>query len=122
MAKKILVVDDEPTIVKLIEVRLKANKYDVITGFNGEEALKRVKEDKPDLVILDVMMPPPNGFQVCRTLKDDPNYKHIPVIILTAKNTESDQFWGVESGADTYLTKPYSSEELLEKVHDLLQK
>lgn len=122
MAKKILVVDDEPEIVNMIEVRLKANGYEVIPSYSGDDALKKVKESKPDLILLDVMMPPPNGYQVCRTLKDDPDYKNIPVIFLTAKTTESDKFWGMESGADEYVTKPYNAEELLEKIANLLKK
>ncbi len=120
MAKRILIVDDEPDIVKLISMRLKANGYDIATADSGEEALKKVPEFQPDLVILDVMMPPPNGFQVCRTLKDNPAYQKIPILMLTARSTESDQFWGMESGSDAYVTKPYNAEELLTKVKALL--
>jgi len=71
------------------------------------------------LVILDVMMPPPNGFEVCRTLKEDPELKKIPVILLTAKASDSDRFWGAESGADAYISKPYNPDELLAKVAEL---
>lgn len=119
-SKKILVVDDEPDVVSLLKMRLQANQYDVVTGTNGDEGLKAVKEERPDLIILDVMMPPPNGFQVCRMLKDDPEYKQIPIILLTAKAADSDKFWGVESGADAYVTKPYNAEELLNKIKQLL--
>ena len=118
---RILVVDDEPHIVKIVEARLKANGYEVITGTNGDEALAKAKEEKPDLIILDVMMPDPNGFQVCRTLKDDPEYCNIPVILLTAKTTEGDKLWGIESGADGYVTKPYNAEVLMGKIKDLLE-
>jgi len=121
MAKKILIVDDEPEIVKMVTLRLKASGYEILSGTTGEDALKLTKEQNPDLILLDVMMPPPNGFKVCRTLKDDPDYKHIPIILLTAKATESDQFWGTESGADDYVTKPYNAEELLEKIKKLLE-
>lgn len=120
MGKKILAVDDEPHIVEMIAARLKANGYEVITAVNGQDALKIIGDDRPDLILLDVMMPPPNGFQVCRQLKDDPNNKDIPIIMLTAKSTESDQFWGMESGADSYITKPYNPEELLEQIRSLL--
>jgi len=120
--KKILVIDDEPDIVKMVELRLKACGYEVLKGSNGEEALALTKEHHPDLIILDVMMPPPNGFQVCRTLKDDPQFKNTPIILLTAKVSESDQFWGLESGADEYVSKPYNAEELLEKIRVLLEK
>jgi two-component system, OmpR family, alkaline phosphatase synthesis response regulator PhoP len=118
--KKILIVDDEPDILFMLQSRLEAHEYDVVIASNGEEALEKARAENPDIILLDVMMPPPNGFQVCRTLKDDPAYKHIPVIMLTAKTTESDQFWGLESGADGYVTKPYNSEELLSKIAELL--
>lgn len=119
MAKKVLVVDDANDTIELIEYRLKTNGFDVVSASSGQGALEKIKSDKPDLIIMDVMMPPPNGFQVCRQLKDDPHTRHIPVILLTAKSTESDQFWGMEAGADAYLTKPYNPEELLTKINDL---
>lgn len=122
MGKRILVVDDESNIVQMLETRLKAKGFEVISAATGEEALSRVKKDHPDLVILDVMMPPPNGFQVCRTLKDDSDLKKIPIILLTAKSTESDKFWGLEAGADAYVTKPYNADDLLTKVRTLLEK
>lgn len=120
MAKKILCVDDEPAILKTLEKRLKNQGYDVLTGNCGDDALERLQDNKFDLIILDVDMPPPNGFQLCRQLKDDPDYQATPIMLLTARGTEGDQFWGMESGADMYLTKPYSHEELLEKVGTLL--
>ena len=122
MAKKILVADDEENILAVLEMRLKTKGYQVITASDGETALQKAKENQPDLIILDVMMPPPNGFHVCRALKDDPKYKDTPIILLTAKSTESDKFWGMESGADAYVTKPYNSEELLNKITALLEK
>jgi len=123
MAKKILIVDDELLILDLLQVRLEANKFEVIKATNGEEALKKAKGiPRPDLIVLDVLMPPPNGFQVCRTLKDDPDYRDIPIILLTAKSTESDKFWGTESGADAYITKPYSAEEFVTLIKSLIKK
>ncbi len=122
MGKKILVVDDEENIVAVVEMRLKAAGYDVITARDGRQALETLKSVHPDLIILDVMMPPPNGFQVCRQIKDDTGLRHIPVILLTAKSTDSDKFWGMESGADAYLTKPYNSQEILNKISELLEK
>jgi len=118
--KKILIVDDEPDIVFMLQSRLEAHDYDVVGASNGEEALEKTRTESPDVILLDVMMPPPNGFQVCRILKDDPAYQNIPIIMLTAKTTESDQFWGMESGADGYVTKPYNAEELLAKIRELL--
>jgi len=120
MAKKILVVDDEPVIVKMLSTRLTANGYDVIQAHSGEEALKVMESNVPDLVVMDVTMPPPNGYQVCRTIKDDERFKLIPVLLLTAKTSESDKFWGMEAGADVYMTKPYNSEDLLKKIQGLL--
>lgn len=119
--KKILVIDDEPEIVKVISLRLKANGYEVIPGTSGKEALSLTKEYSPDLVILDVMMPAPNGYKVCRMIKDNPDTKHIPVILLTAKTSESDKFWGKEAGADEYLMKPYNAEELLCSIKKLTE-
>lgn len=121
MAKKILIVDDEPDILQLLEMRLRANGFEVVTGSSGEQALQKVKQEGPDLIVMDVLMPPPNGYQTCRQLKDDPKYKNIPVILLTAKTTESDQFWGMESGADKYITKPYNAEDLLAAIKKLLK-
>lgn len=120
MKKKVLVVDDEPHIVRTLQIRLEANNYTVLVATSGEEALKSVSLNNPDLIILDVMMPPPNGFQVCRQLKNDEKYKNIPIIMLTAKGSESDRFWGIEAGADKYFSKPFNSTELLEAIKELL--
>ncbi|KJJ83725.1 two component transcriptional regulator, winged helix family [Candidatus Omnitrophus magneticus] len=120
--KKILVVDDEPHIVTMVKARLESSGFSVVTASNGEEALAKTKETHPDLVILDVMMPPPNGFQVCRILKSTPESQDIPIMMLTAKTTKSNEFWGIESGADAYVPKPYNAKELLEKVNALINK
>ncbi len=121
MGRKILVVDDEPHIVMMLEARLQKNGFEIATATSGAEALAQVKKSRPDLIVLDVMMPPPNGFEVCRMLKEDPVYKNIPVILLTAKSTERDQSLGVSAGADAYVTKPYTPEELLGQIRELLQ-
>lgn len=120
MTKRILIADDDPDILTMLESRLKANRYEVTAVNNGKAALDKIRQERPDLVILDVVMPAPNGFQVCRTVKDDAELKKTPVILLTAKATQSDKFWGTESGADAYVTKPYHPEDLLKHVHDLL--
>ncbi|MFA6600178.1 MAG: response regulator [Candidatus Omnitrophota bacterium] len=121
MAHKILVVEDEPEIVTLLELRLKDKGFRVASAEDGAKAMEKVKSEKPDLVIMDVTMPPPNGFQVCRMIKDDPQLRHIPVILLTCKSTESDKFWGMESGADAYETKPYNFPALYKKIQELLK-
>lgn len=119
--KKILVVDDEPDISKLIKARMESAGYSVFTAFDGAEALKAVKENMPDLILLDVMLPKMDGYQVCRLLKFDEKSKHIPIIMLTARAGESDKEKSVEAGADAYLTKPFQTEELLSKISSLLK-
>lgn len=118
--RKILLVDDEVDLLHLLSARLESKGFSVVTASDGKGALRAVREEHPDLVVLDVMMPAPNGYQVCRTLKDDPELSKIPVLLLTAKSTESDRFWGAESGCDAYLTKPYNAEDLIEKIRSLL--
>ena len=120
MPKKILVVDDEPELVDVLTLRLESKGYEVVSGSNGEEALEKTKEENPDLIVMDVMMPPPNGFQVCRILKDDSQYKNIPILLLTAKAAEGDKSLGRESGADDYITKPYQADNLLAKIEEHL--
>lgn len=120
--KKILIVDDEEDIVNLLKIRLASKGFEVVAALNGKEALDKTKSERPDLLVLDVMMPPPNGFQVCHNLKNDPEFRNMPIILLTAKTTESDKFWGMESGADAYIPKPYNAEDLLEKINTLLKK
>ncbi len=121
MAKKILVIDDETEIVKLLTVRLTGVGYDVISANDGKSGFEKAQTESPDLVIMDVSMPPPNGFQVCRMIKDDKVLKHIPVILLTCKSTESDKFWGMESGADAYETKPYNFQSLQKRIQAFLK-
>jgi two-component system, OmpR family, alkaline phosphatase synthesis response regulator PhoP len=113
MAKKILAVDDERHIVRLVEVNLQRAGYEVVTAFDGKEALEKVKAEKPDLVVLDVMMPFMDGFEVLRNLKANAETAEIPVIMLTAKAQDADVFRGWQSGVDCYLTKPFNPMELL---------
>ena len=120
MPKKILVVDDEPHIVKMVGMRLKAGRYDVVTATDGEEALRKLEDEHPDLVILDVMMPRPDGYEVLRQIKTSPEHRHLPVILLTARGSESDRDVGIRAGADGFITKPYQGRDLLAMVEDLL--
>lgn len=113
MPKKILAVDDERHIVRLVEVNLQRAGYQVVTAYDGREALEKVKSEKPDLVVLDVMMPYMDGFEVLKNLKADPVLAEIPVIMLTAKAQDADVFRGWQSGVDCYLTKPFNPMELL---------
>jgi DNA-binding response OmpR family regulator len=118
--KKILIVDDTPDIVQFLVVRLRAEGFDTLTAYNGFDGLDIARREKPDLIILDVMMPQLNGFQVCRKLKQDPEYADIPVIFLTAKDQPSDRFWGEEVGAAAYLTKPVDPRIVAQHVRELL--
>lgn len=120
MPKKILVVDDEPHIVKMVSMRLKAGPYEVVTATDGGEALRKVRDESPDLVILDVMMPQPDGHEICRRIKESPEHRHIPVIFLTARSSESDREGGIRAGADGFITKPYHGKDLLGMVEALL--
>ena len=113
IAKKILVVDDNPNIVKLLEYRLKANEYEVITAHDGEEALDKVRQAKPDLMILDVVIPKLDGYKVLSILRADEQYKDIPVVMLTAHGQAKDVEKGLELGAVSYITKPFKPDVLL---------
>ena len=117
---KILVVDDEVYILHILDFILGAESYDVVTATNGEQALQKVREEKPDLVILDIMMPKLDGYETCRMIKNDPATKNIPVILLTAKGREVDQKLGREVGANDYMTKPFSPSKLIERVQAIL--
>ncbi|MBI5181853.1 MAG: response regulator [Nitrospirae bacterium] len=117
---KILVADDNRNIVELVKMEFEILDYDVVTAFDGEDALKKIEKEDPDLVILDVMMPKINGFDICMKLRDNPKYKDIPIVMLTAKSQEKDKFWGRQVGADEYVTKPFEPEVLEQIVHNLL--
>jgi len=121
MSKKILLVDDEEDIRKLVTGRLKLNGYEVITAIDGEDGLSKARTEVPDLIILDLMLPKIDGYKVCRMLKFDVNFKHIPIILFTAKAEEEDIKTGMEVGADAYLAKPFEPQVLLDKVKGLLQ-
>lgn len=116
MAKKILAVDDEKHIVRLVEVNLARAGYEVVTANDGKEALEKVHSENPDLVVLDVMMPYMDGFEVLQNLRRNPATRDIPVIMLTAKAQDADVFKGWQSGVDCYLTKPFNPMELLSFV------
>jgi DNA-binding response OmpR family regulator len=122
MAARILAVDDSPTILEMIKAILLAGGYEVLTAADGQEALSTARAEKPDLILLDVMLPKLDGYRVCRLLKFDQNYKHIPIIMLTAKTEEQSMATGLRTGADQYLTKPIEPERLLAAVADELGK
>src|SRR5246127_58079 len=119
MTARILVVDDVPANLKLMEARLSAEYFDVITAMSGEEALTTCERAKCDIVLLDVMMPDMDGFEVCRRLKAGVTTHHIPVVMVTALDQPSDRVKGLESGADDFLTKPVSDVALIARVRSL---
>jgi two-component system, cell cycle response regulator len=121
MTARILVVDDIPANVRLLEARLLAEYFDVLTASNGAEALETCENGKIDVVLLDVMMPEMDGFEVCRRLKADPATSHIPVVMITALDQVSDRVQGLEAGADDFLTKPVNDLQLMTRVKSLVR-
>ncbi len=120
MRKRILVVDDERYIVNILDFTLGAEGFEVVSAANGEEALKKAMKIAPDLIVLDVMMPKIDGFEVCRALKAKDDTKDVPVILLTAKDRDKDRKKGEEVGADLFMTKPFSPSRLVDEVRALL--
>lgn len=121
MAKKqILLVDDEPQLVDMVKMRLEANGYGVFVAYDGQEALEKARNEKPDLIILDLMLPKMDGYEVCGLLKKDSRYAKMPIIMFTAKAQEEDIKLGKEVGADAYITKPFEHQVLLSKIKELL--
>lgn len=114
--KKILIVDDEPEICKALKIRVESSGYEAILASDGDEALKKVREMKPDLILLDIMLPKMSGFKVCRMIKFDSKYKKIPVIMLTVRAGKEDRLLGIQSGAEEYITKPFSDDELMLRI------
>ena len=118
--KRILIVDDEPDLLETIQINLEIEGYECLVAYDGFRGFERARQEKPDLIILDVMLPGMNGYKVCRLLKFDEKFKHIPIIMLTAEAQEKDRLTGKETGADFYMTKPFSADKLLEKVKEYL--
>jgi len=115
-SKSILVVEDSPTELRIVTDLLEGNGYQYSVATDGEEALRKAMQIRPQVMLLDVVLPKKNGFQVCRQLKNSPETKDIKIIVLSSKNQESDRYWGLRQGADLYMTKPFRSEELLEAI------
>src|SRR5215813_168394 len=116
MTARVLVVDDVPANVKLMEARLSAEYFDVVTALSGQEALAVCERAECDIVLLDVMMPDMDGFEVCRRIKANPSTHHLPVVMVTALDQASDRVRGLEAGADDFLTKPVSDIALVARV------
>lgn len=122
MATKILIADDEPNIVISLEFLLKREGYEVVVAHDGVQALAQVRAERPDLAILDVMMPNRNGFEVCQDLRQDPEFKTLRIMMLTAKGRDTEVSKGLALGADVYMTKPFATRDLLAKVKALLER
>jgi len=120
MTKKILVADDEPNIVAAVEFLLQRGGYEVHVARDGDEALRLVEATHPDLVLLDVMMPQKSGYDVCKRIRERSDWRHIKIIMLSAKGRDAEVSKGLTMGADIYVTKPFSTRELMDKIKGLL--
>lgn len=114
MSKKVLIVDDEKSIVDILDFNLRKNEYETFRAYDGREGLRLAREKNPDVILLDVMLPEMDGFEVCRTLRGEGN--NVPIIMITAREEETDKVFGLELGADDYITKPFSIRELMARV------
>ncbi len=120
MARRILIVDDEPNIVDSLEFLMRGSDYEVRVARNGDEALRRAESFRPDLVLLDVMMPQRSGFEVCQKIRENPALRDVKIIMLTAKGSNAERDRGLNFGANAYVTKPFSTNELMNTVRALL--
>jgi len=120
--EKILIIEDEKDIVKMLDYNLKREGFKTLSAYNGEDGLDMASKENPDLILLDLMLPEIDGFDVCKALKSDPKTSHIPIIILTAKDQETDKIVGLELGADDYVTKPFSPRELIARIKAVLRR
>jgi two-component system alkaline phosphatase synthesis response regulator PhoP len=118
---RVLVVDDEADLVRILEFGLQSVGYHVETASDGQEGLKKAREMRPDIILLDLMLPKLDGYKVCRLLKFDERYKSIPIIILSARTQEGDQTLAMEMGANRFITKPYEFSEILSQMETLLK-
>ena len=118
--KKILIVDDEPFIIRSLEFVLRKEGYDIATASNGEEAMSAIRESKPRLLFLDVMMPKKNGYEVCEEVKGDPDLRDIHIVMLSAKGQQADKEKGLSVGADEFINKPFSPSQVVSRVKEIL--
>ena len=121
MPKKILIVDDEPSIIVPLQFLMEQNGHDVLVAFSGEEAMEIITEKKVDLILLDIMLPVIDGFEVCQRVRENPQWNKIKIILLTALGSDANVEKGLALGADAYITKPFSNIEIVDKVKELLE-
>jgi DNA-binding response OmpR family regulator len=120
MTRRVLIVDDEPNIVASLEFLMRGDDYDIAVARDGDEALLLAERFRPDLVLLDVMMPQRSGFEVCRRIRENPALRHMKIVMLTARGRDAERQKGLNSGANAYVTKPFSTKELMITVRGLL--
>lgn len=120
MPKKVLIVDDEPSIIVPLQFLMEQNGYETLVAFSGEEAMEAIEEHRPDLVLLDIMLPIIDGFEVCQRIREKPEWSGIRIIMLTAMGSDANVAKGLALGADAYITKPFSNAEVIAKVRELM--
>jgi DNA-binding response OmpR family regulator len=121
MPQKVLIVDDEPSIIVAIQFLMEQNGYETIVAFSGEEAMEAVANHRPDLILLDIMLPVVDGFEVCQRVRENPDWKNIRIVLVTALGSDVNVTKGLDLGADAYITKPFSNADLVAKVKELLE-
>ena len=119
--KRILVVEDSPAYLQLMQQALESKGYTILTAEDGEQAIEQARLHRPDLILLDVVLPKKNGYQVCRQLKNESGMKQIPIVMVSSKTQEFDRYWGMKQGADGYITKPFAPGALIAEVESRLQ-
>lgn len=119
--KRILLIEDEEDMVFALKMQLEAHNFEVVTAKDGQEGLNKARRENPDLILLDVMLPKLYGYNVCRMLKFDAKYKHIPIVLFTSRVQKEDEKIGLEVGADAYITKPFDPPTLIKKIEELLK-
>ncbi len=120
MPKKILIVDDEPSIIVALQFLMEQNGYQTLVAFSGEEAMETITDRRPDLILLDIMLPVVDGFEVCQRVRENPEWNNIRIVIVTALGSDANVAKGLALGADAYISKPFSNAEILAKVEELL--
>jgi DNA-binding response OmpR family regulator len=121
MPKKVLIVDDEPSIIVALQFLMEQNGYATVVAFSGEEAMEAVAAHHPDLILLDIMLPVVDGFEVCQRVRENPDWNNIRIVLVTALGNEANVTKGLDLGADAYITKPFSNADLVAKVKELLE-
>jgi DNA-binding response OmpR family regulator len=121
MSKKVLIVDDEPGIIVALQFLMEQNGYATVVAFSGEEAMEAVARHRPDLILLDIMLPVVDGFEVCQRVRENPDWNHIRIVLVTALGNEANVTKGLDLGADAYITKPFANADLVAQVKELLE-